>query len=256
MVVAVAKAARGRRATPSSAPRPATRRRRRRPTRPRPGMEVDRRPAEGPDRHRQAPPGADRRRAGRRDRRQLRPGARDRPRARRTGRPPGDPRQLRQPVPPRGAEDRRVRDLRRARPRAGRAWPSRSATPATSARTGWASATTRRPGWSPGRRGCGASRRPAPRRSSAAAGWTIRRPSRPRSGSATRRRGTWPSRPATSSAAAIDAVTDDEILAAYRDLARLEGIFCEPASAAGVAGVRKAAAAGELDPDAHRRRAC
>ena len=45
-------------------------------------------------------------------------------------------------------------------------------------------------------------------------------------------------------------MTDDEILAAYRDLARLEGIFCEPASAASVAGVRKAAAAGELDPAA------
>ena len=36
----------------------------------------------------------------------------------------------------------------------------------------------------------------------------------------------------------IEAVTDDEILAAYRDLARLEGIFCEPASAASVAGVQ------------------
>jgi threonine synthase len=48
----------------------------------------------------------------------------------------------------------------------------------------------------------------------------------------------------------IGAVTDDEILAAYRDLARLEGIFCEPASAASVAGVRKAAAAGEIDPTA------
>jgi threonine synthase len=48
----------------------------------------------------------------------------------------------------------------------------------------------------------------------------------------------------------ISAVTDDEILAAYRDLAATEGIFCEPASAAGVAGVRKAAAAGELDPSA------
>jgi threonine synthase len=47
----------------------------------------------------------------------------------------------------------------------------------------------------------------------------------------------------------IDAVTDDEILAAYRDLARLEGIFCEPASAASVAGVRQAAAAGRIDPD-------
>ena len=48
----------------------------------------------------------------------------------------------------------------------------------------------------------------------------------------------------------ITAVTDDEILAAYRALARYEGIFCEPASAAGVAGVTKAAAAGEIDPDA------
>jgi threonine synthase len=48
----------------------------------------------------------------------------------------------------------------------------------------------------------------------------------------------------------ITAVTDDEILAAYRALAQLEGIFCEPASAASVAGVLKAAAAGELDPDA------
>ena len=48
----------------------------------------------------------------------------------------------------------------------------------------------------------------------------------------------------------IEAVTDDEILAAYRDVTRLEGIFCEPASAAGVAGLRKVAAAGALDPDA------
>ena len=48
----------------------------------------------------------------------------------------------------------------------------------------------------------------------------------------------------------IEAVTDDEILAAYRDLARLEGVFCEPASAASVAGLRKMAAAGALDPDA------
>jgi threonine synthase len=48
----------------------------------------------------------------------------------------------------------------------------------------------------------------------------------------------------------IEAVTDDEILGAYRDLARYEGIFCEPASAASVAGVRKLAAAGRLDPGA------
>jgi threonine synthase len=37
----------------------------------------------------------------------------------------------------------------------------------------------------------------------------------------------------------IDSVTDGEILAAYRQIARLEGVFCEPASAASVAGVMK-----------------
>ncbi len=37
----------------------------------------------------------------------------------------------------------------------------------------------------------------------------------------------------------IEAVTDDEILAAYRLLAEQEGVFCEPASAASVAGVLK-----------------
>jgi threonine synthase len=48
----------------------------------------------------------------------------------------------------------------------------------------------------------------------------------------------------------IEAVTDAEILAAYRYLATLEGVFCEPASAASVAGVRKMSLAGELDPTA------
>jgi len=43
------------------------------------------------------------------------------------------------------------------------------------------------------------------------------------------------------SGGAIDAVTDDEILDAYRDLARHEGVFAEPASAAAVAGLRKRA---------------
>ena len=45
----------------------------------------------------------------------------------------------------------------------------------------------------------------------------------------------------------IEAVTDDEILAAYRLLAAKEGLFCEPASAAGVAGLIKKHAAGQLD---------
>ena len=37
----------------------------------------------------------------------------------------------------------------------------------------------------------------------------------------------------------IDSVTDDEILAAYRLVAATEGVFCEPASAASIAGLLK-----------------
>jgi len=44
----------------------------------------------------------------------------------------------------------------------------------------------------------------------------------------------------------IDAVTDDQILAAYRLLAREEGVFGEPASAAGVAGLLQACARGQV----------
>jgi threonine synthase len=43
---------------------------------------------------------------------------------------------------------------------------------------------------------------------------------------------------------AIRAVSDDEILAAYRLLAATEGVFCEPASAASVAGLLKYGAEG------------
>jgi threonine synthase len=46
------------------------------------------------------------------------------------------------------------------------------------------------------------------------------------------------------SGGAIDTVTDAEILDAYSRLAREEGIFCEPASAASVAGLIKTARAG------------
>ena len=42
----------------------------------------------------------------------------------------------------------------------------------------------------------------------------------------------------------IEAVTDDEILEAYRLLASREGIFCEPASAASVAGLTKSVRGG------------
>jgi len=48
----------------------------------------------------------------------------------------------------------------------------------------------------------------------------------------------------------IDMVTDDEIVAAYRELASTQGVFCEPASAASVAGIIKAAAAGRVPADA------
>jgi threonine synthase len=44
----------------------------------------------------------------------------------------------------------------------------------------------------------------------------------------------------------IDAVTDDEILAAHRILSAQVGVFVEPASAAGVAGILKMAAAGRV----------
>ena len=46
----------------------------------------------------------------------------------------------------------------------------------------------------------------------------------------------------------IDSVTDEQILAAYRLLASKEGLFCEPASAASVAGLLQAHERGQLDP--------
>ncbi|MTV47445.1 threonine synthase [Heliobacillus mobilis] len=51
---------------------------------------------------------------------------------------------------------------------------------------------------------------------------------------------------ARDSGGCIDYVTDEEILAAYRMLASQEGIFCEPASAASLAGVIKKRKAGYL----------
>jgi threonine synthase len=47
----------------------------------------------------------------------------------------------------------------------------------------------------------------------------------------------------------IRAVSDAAILDAYRRIATLEGVFCEPASAAGVAGLRAAVEDGRVDPD-------
>jgi len=49
------------------------------------------------------------------------------------------------------------------------------------------------------------------------------------------------------SAGSFRAVSDAEILEAYREIARREGVFCEPASAASVAGLRAAVQAGEVE---------
>lgn len=48
------------------------------------------------------------------------------------------------------------------------------------------------------------------------------------------------------SSGSIDAVTDEEILQAYVAVAGTEGVFCEPASAASVAGVMKLSRQGKL----------
>jgi threonine synthase len=47
---------------------------------------------------------------------------------------------------------------------------------------------------------------------------------------------------ASESGGGISAVTDEEILDAYRYLAQVESVFCEPASAASVAGLLKVGA--------------
>lgn len=47
----------------------------------------------------------------------------------------------------------------------------------------------------------------------------------------------------------IDMVTDEEILQAYKLVAREEGVFCEPASAASLAGIYKMSRAGLLPKD-------
>jgi threonine synthase len=47
----------------------------------------------------------------------------------------------------------------------------------------------------------------------------------------------------------IETVTDEEILEAQRMVVQLEGVFCEPASAAGVAGVRRLAGERRIGPE-------
>ena len=95
-------------------------------------------------------------------------------------------------------------------------------------------------------RRCGASRPPVPPRSWPGTRSPNRTPSPPPSGSATRPPGTAPLRARDESGGLIDAVTDEEILDAHRWLSAREGVFVEPGSAAGVAGLLKKHAAGEV----------
>ena len=139
----------------------------------------------------------------------------------------------RQPVPPRGPEDRGVRGARgaRRRPRRAVCIPVGNAGNITAYWRGFVRSPARRramfgfqaEGAAPLVHG--AARRRSPRRSPA------------RSGSATRRAGRRRWTRCATRAAAIRAVSDDEILDAYRLLAAREGVFCEPASAASVAGL-------------------
>ena len=154
--------------------------------------------------------------------------------------------QLGEPGPDRGAEDRGLRDLRRAGPRAGRALPAgRQRRQHHRLLEGLPRVPRRRCGRRR-RRGCSASRRPARHRWCSAA-----RCSNPdtiataiRIGAPASWAGAIDARDASDGL--IDAVTDEQILAAYRLLATTEGVFVEPASAASVAGLLATAADGRL----------
>ena len=86
-------------------------------------------------------------------------------------------------------------------------------------------------------RGCSASRPRGRRRSCSASRSSSPRPSPARSGSAIPARWEEAMDAMTASGGAVAAVTDAQILDAYRFLAEREGVFCEPASAASVAGL-------------------
>ena len=192
--------------------------------------------ARGQDRPGQDGPDADARRARDLAGGQLRPGARARARAHRH--PPDRARELGQRVPHRRTEDGRLR----ARSRRSTASSTRSAS-----RSGNAGNIT---SYWRGFGEMGAAPRLFGFQAAGAAPLveghpsSTRKRSPARSGSATRCAGRtrWPPRP--SQAAPSAAVSDEEILDAYRLLAAREGMFCEPASAASVAGLLKYGADG------------
>ena len=143
----------------------------------------------------------------------------------------GRARQLGQPVPDRGSEDGGVRDPRRARSGARRARdPGRQRRQRDRA-GGRASASAARRRSSTGsrprarRRSYPVSRSPSPE--TVASAIRIGNPAR------------WEEAMSvfTASRGRVAAVSDEQILDAYHLLASREGVFCEPASAASVAGI-------------------
>ena len=183
----------------------------------------------GEDRDRQAGPGADARGPGDRPAGQLRRGAADRPRARRAAtRSSSSTRST-----PTGSRARRRPRSRSSRSSASRPtrWRSRSATPATSPLGGADSASRARRPVLYGFQAEGAaplvSRRPVENPETVASAIRIGNPAR------------WEEAMAafTGSRGRVAAVSDEQILDAYRCSPRSEGVFCEPASAASVAGI-------------------
>ena len=158
-----------------------------------------------------------------------------RARARRAG--PGHRGQLGQPVPDRGPEVRRLRDRRRSWATLPTSTASRWATPATSPPTGRATSSTKEAGRSTrlprmlGFQAAGA----AP----IVEGHPIEHPDTVATAIRIGNPASWygATSAASESGGGIAAVTDDEILEAYRFLATEESVFCEPASAASVAGL-------------------
>ena len=161
---------------------------------------------------------------------------------------PGHAGQQRQSGPHRGPEDRRVRDLRRARRRRRTCTACRSATPETSPRTGGATRTAAE--------SAPAARRPRMLGFQAAGsapivrGEVVTSPSTIATAIRIGNPASWQQAIAArdESGGVILAVSDREILAAYKLLATREGVFVEPSSAASVAGFLNACRDGLIAP--------
>ena len=212
------------------------------------GPALPRDPAGGQGGPRQDGPGAGGRRAADHGRRQLRRGA---GRGSSPGRGwTGGGGQLDQPRSAHRAADGRVRDRRRAGRGARTRLHCRSATPATSPPTGAASARYADAGRTPGAKLPRMLGFQAEGAAPIVRGEPVESPETVATAIRIGNPASWQQAVAArdESGGLIEAVTDDEILDAQRMVARLEGVFCEPASAAGVAGVRRLAARA-----AHRR---